>query len=94
MYATPARRSKEMALLFSCEPRPEIRKRLKERVARGEVVSPSELAASLGAGKGDLDKLEAYPKDHGFGVVDRSLANLGICARERSRALSRLGWRR
>jgi kumamolisin len=81
VHAIPARRDETMTLLFSLQPPPETRKRLEEQVASGKGVPPAELAASYGADKADLDKLEAWLKDHGFEIVDRSPGNLGIYAR-------------
>src|SRR3954454_14100105 len=59
-------KDEEMTVLFSLSLPGDAQRALEERVARGEVVPPDELASKYGANQADLTRLEAWLKDHGF----------------------------
>lgn len=74
----PAERSSELSLLVSIRAAAGARESLEEKVARGEIVSPEELASTYAASPADRDRVRAWLVSEGLHVEGDSSDGLGI----------------
>jgi kumamolisin len=76
--AKPEHRDEKMSLLFSVAIPDTAQAELEERVARGEVVSPSELKKKYSAQAGDVKGLVSWLKEQGYKVTHVTPDNTGV----------------
>lgn len=77
----PADRGNEQSLLVSLRAPAAARESLEEKVARGETVSPEELASVYGASPADRDRVRAWLVSQGLRVKSESSDGTGIYVR-------------
>jgi kumamolisin len=77
----PENRDEQMTLLFTLSPPPEAMAELEEKVARGEVVSPSELQKQYAPAAKEREALVAWLENQGFEVTEVAADGTGVYAR-------------
>src|SRR5215813_6652786 len=68
----PEQRDEKMTILFSLALSPEAQARLEEKVAKGEIVQPSELQKAYAPSAADREALVAWLKKQGFEIIEVS----------------------
>jgi kumamolisin len=76
----PEHRDEKMTILFSLAPPPEAQAQLEKKVARGEVVSPSELQKGYAPSANDRKALVAWLKKEGFKISEVSADGTSVYA--------------
>lgn len=68
--AEPWHRAETMDVSFALSPPADREKELKERVAKGEVISPEEMKTKYGVDPGSVSALEAWLRKEGFTITE------------------------
>jgi kumamolisin len=75
------RKQEKMDVLFSLAIPPEAKAKLQEKVLKGEVVDPKELASTYAPKAEDLERLSKWLKDQGFQIIHTTPEKTGVYAR-------------
>jgi len=77
----PEQRDEKMTILFSFAPSPKAQAQLEKKVAKGEIVPPSELQRAYAPSANDREALVAWLKKQGFEIIEVSDDGTSVYAR-------------